>query len=302
MSDWSGLESFLWAARLGSISAAARELGVPRSTVSRRLARLEETLGTPLLDRNTRNLSLTDAGRLVLERGRGLFRELDSLSESVAELAEEPAGLLRIACPTGLAREEFSQFLVEFLQKYPKLSVELIQSDRLADPVQDDFDVVLHPGPFDDSSWVVRRFASADLMLVAAPKYLALKGHPQTVDDLAEHSLLAVHAERGRAIHWPLTPGQDFQVKPVLVSNDLEVIRLAARQGGGLALLPRGIVLQDLASGSLEIVLEDHVGRKRQLYALFSPRKRNSPKVRAYFAEVEGYIMRTQAKYAELLP
>jgi len=290
MDHWTGLESFLRVAKEGSFSRAADALGVPRSTVSRRVARLEDDLGRTLLERDTRNVHLTEAGRLVLERGKRMQAGLHALEAELAELEGDVAGVLRIAVPVGLAEDATVDFHHRLLSRHPLLRIVQQQTDLPPHLLVDDYDVIIAMDGFAEEAWVARPIAPADRFVVATSSYLGAFGVPLSLSDLDDHRVLAVHTSSTAPVTWPLCNGGRLGVDPVFRSNDVEVVRRLMLSDHGLALLPRGVVLPELAAGGVQRVLVDEVGEQRTMFALHSPQSRRSRKVAAFFAVVDEVV------------
>jgi len=301
MENFSGLDAFIAVARETSFTRAADHLGVPRSTVTRRVARLEASLGAVLLERDTRNVRLTDEGRLVLERGSAVSQQLERIAADLGEMCDEPVGTLRVATPTGLGREISIGFLGRMRERYPRLIVHQDQTDLPPHRLVDRYDVIIHTGPFRDSDWVVHKLGEAIRMLVAAPSYLEKYGWPTTVEELAEHELLCETGELDETPRWPLRQGRQVDIRPAFRSNDLDLLRLSAAGGYGIALLARGAIMPDLATGKLVPVLPELVGDEGNYYILTTPYLRDSPRVRAYVDGLQEYTQEMIAQFAAVL-
>jgi len=289
MSELPGLETFVHLARSGSISATARALGVPRSTVTRRLARLEESVGEPLLERTTRSLRLTEAGSVLARRGGALVRELRTLHEEVASIGGSARGLLRVSLPPGLGGPFMPLFLKEFRQRFPDIRFEQDVREHPPHLLDDQFDIVLTPGPLADSPWRRHKVSELHHLAVASPAYLQERGVPEKPSDLQGHDCLAVRSHHHGTDSWPLRGGGDQSIRPLLVSNDLNTIREAALAGLGIALVPFHVCFEDLQSGILVAVLPEQVGRSETLYALVTPERRRSPLIRAMLDSMDAF-------------
>ncbi len=262
----------------GSFTKAAQSLGLPKSTVSRRVAELEARVGVRLLQRTTRKLSLTDSGRLYYEHAARALAELEHAERSVAELGATPRGTLRLTTP--LAFSLLGPLLAEYLRRYPEVSVELYASDRRVDLVAERFDLALRAGPARDSSLVARRLGAVRRVLVAAPK-LAQKLRLRAPADLTrEHCL--VFAPDGH--EWTLTSGNKtlrVQVTPRLTVNDYDMLSSVARAGYGVALLPEYQCSSEVEAGALRRVLPAWSAPEVPVYALYPSARHLSPSVRA---------------------
>jgi DNA-binding transcriptional LysR family regulator len=268
-----------------SFSEAARRLGLSKSSVSKRVAQLEARLGVQLLRRNTRRLSLTDDGRAFYERCAQIVREVEEAELEVDRAHAAPQGLLTVNAPMSFGQLWLGSVVVDFLKRHPKLRVEMVLDDRPLDTVERGFDVTIRVAPtLADSSLIARRLAPNRLVVCASPEYLAQRGVPRTPADLTQHDcLLYSYLSWGDTWHF-VGPGGDERI-PVsgsLRANNGDVLREAALAGLGLAYLPSFIVGRDLARRSLRAVLEDAVDRSTAIWALYSPTRHLSAKVRAF--------------------
>lgn len=285
-----GLDTFLLVARHGSISAAADELGVPRSTVLRRVSALEAHLGHALLVRGSRGIRPTEAGALLVERGRPLVAALRDVEATVRDLGEEPRGTLRVAVPPGLGASFLGEFLGEIRRRWPALRVEITVREVPPDLLDEALDIVLREGPLPDSPWYARPIGPADRLVVASPAYLAARGLPG-LGDLGRHDILALATPSDPPDAWPLLAGGTIAVTPVLVSTDYQTLHSVTCEGLGLALLPLHVTVFDLAAERLVHVLPE-VGRRTALYAVTAHGRHELPKVRAVFDLVDEFVAR----------
>ena len=183
-----GIEAFVKIADLGSFAAAARELNISPSAVSKLVSKTEEELGTRLLNRNTRGLSLTQEGMMFLERSRVILDELTSAKEELSSISGEPRGKLRVSMPN--MPSFFLPVISRFMARYPAVTLEVDLSDRLVDVVDEGFDVVIRVGQLSDSRLTARSLGSCAMNLVASPDYLKRYGVPGSVEDLSSHSCI----------------------------------------------------------------------------------------------------------------
>lgn len=258
MDSISALLAFVRTAEAGSIVGAARMLGLSASAVGKRIARLEQDLGTRLFHRTTRRMHLTDEGDLLLQRCR---RALDELSEAQADLAQRqfaPRGLLRIGLPT-IGYRFLLPVLPDFQQRYPQVQLELDFNDRLVDVVSEGLDAVIRSGELADSSLMSRRLGSFHFVLCAAPAYLRTHGWPQSLPEL--RALQAVRFRfptTGTLQPWSL-PGVDGDAGAALTTamtcNNMEALLAAAIGAMGVAWMPDFLAAEALADGRLQQVL-----------------------------------------------
>jgi DNA-binding transcriptional LysR family regulator len=253
--DLNLLTTFEAVARTGGFSAAAKELRMPKSSVSRGVARLEADLGTQLLFRTTRQVSLTEAGTALYDRLTPLLASLRTALSEVPEREEQPSGTLRITAPVDLGVLFLAEVVTRFTARYPGVAVDLHLTGRVVDLVAEGFDVALRVAArLEDSSLVVRRVATLSMQIYASPLYLARRGTPRGEADLAAHDWvvfrsgpqkLRVAAGKGAA------PGATGRI----VCDDLLFVRDAVRTGAGLGLLPGFVAEPDVVAGALVRVL-----------------------------------------------
>lgn len=291
----SQIESYVAVVEAGSFSAAARRLEVPVSTVSRQVARLERRLGVRLLHRTTRRVTTTDIGQAYFERCRQIVADTRAAEESVRQAHGAARGLLRISAPpTNLRATAMEQMLAAFLVAHPNIEVEIDTESRYVDLVAEGYDVALRGGALKDSTLTARRLQMVRSGAVAAPSYLARRGRPRKVADLARHECIAVRAP-GRRARWPLMSGGSIAVRGRLVTNDLAVARTAATAGLGIAHIPLSLVAEEIASGELEHVMAPTIGRDSDGLHVVYPGGRQVPaKVRVFLDHAVAFFARTQ--------
>jgi len=277
-----GMHVFARVVEAGSFSEAARRLGSSKSAVSRQMSQLENRLGAQLLQRTTRKLALTEAGRLFHERCVRIIREVEAAESEVSRAQRSPRGLLRVNAPLSLGRLALAPMLPAFLARHSDLRVELALDDRRVDAVEAGFDVTVRISEqLPDSSAISRRIAPARVVVCAAPRYLARCGIPRTPADLARHECL-IYSNRARWLFQGPAGDEWTDVSGRLRANDADTLREAVLAGLGLAQVPRFIVADDLARAALRIVLEPFEARSAWIWALYSPTRHLSAKVRAF--------------------
>ncbi|TFF21636.1 LysR family transcriptional regulator [Jiella endophytica] len=254
MMKFDGLAAFVAVAEAGSISAAARRLGLAKSVVSERLAELERSVTARLVQRTTRKLSLTPDGTVFLERARTILREMEEATAEMTERRGSLTGPLRIAAPTGFGTLHLSAALHGFLAAHPAIRIDLELDDRFVDVAADGFDAAIRHGPIHDGRLVARHLASSRRLLVASPAYLERMGTPVSLDDLEAASAILYS---NRDSDWRFRDaGRDVvaRPKPCLRVNNGIVMRDAAVAGLGIALLPTFFIHQQLAAGALRAI------------------------------------------------
>jgi DNA-binding transcriptional LysR family regulator len=270
MSDFDDILSFTRVVELESYTKAARRLGISKSMVSRRVARLEGKLGTRLLVRSTRGLTPTEAGRLFAERAARALAELDDAQTAIAEGEHDPSGSLRIAAPLSFGIAHLGPALAEFAQQHPRIAIDAAFSDRFVDLVEDGFDAAVRIGILKDSSLVGRKLSPIRALVAASPDYLARHGRPATPRDLLQHRCLT-YSGAGSEEQWRFRVGGRWQaIKPagLFRADNGEALRDAAVAGLGITALPSFILSPALESGALEPILTDFAVPERGLYVL----------------------------------
>ncbi|WP_321959175.1 LysR family transcriptional regulator [Burkholderia cenocepacia] len=280
--DFNQFLIFVWVIQAGSLSEAARRLNLPKSTVSRKISELEERIGERLIQRTTRKLSLTEAGRILFERVGPAMSDIEEAESAVAGMRGTPRGLLRVAAP--MSSSTLGPIVAEYLVRYPDVAVEMVCSDRRVDLVEERFDVAIRAGALVDSTLVARNLGKAKSMLVVAPEYSQRHGIPKTPAELANHACVAFSG--GAAPHvWALeSKGKRVEVRitPRLIVNDMEIARDAALAGVGIACLPDLFCADDVRAKRLLHLLVDWSFAEIPVHALYPTRRHLSPKVVAF--------------------
>jgi len=280
MLDLNDIALFVQVVRGGSFAEAARRLGLPANTVSRRVQQLEAQLGTRLLQRSTRKLTLTSAGEAFHERCGDAVDGLLEAGQSLAAGSQAPSGLVRVAAPADLFDFFPMDWVAEFLAMHPKVRLDFVLSDAKADLIAERIDVAFRGGRLEDSGYVGRQVVAAgNDGLVASPDYLARRGTPTSLQELAEHECVSVMQPGGRST-WRLTGPDDVehevQVAARVGANTAQAMRKAALAGLGIALLPRTIARMDLQAGLLVPVLPQYQCTGFGLNVLY-PSRRHLP-------------------------
>jgi DNA-binding transcriptional LysR family regulator len=282
-----GWSVFVRVVELGSFSAAARSLHLAKASVSRSMARLEERLGVPLLQRTTRSLSLTEAGETLYQRARVILDDVRDAEEEARSLGGSVRGTLRVSAPVSFGAACVAPLLPAFLEAHPGLRVELEVDDGFTDIVAGRFDVALRLANLPDSSMRARRLAPSRRILCASPAYLSRAGVPKRPEDLAKHTCIVYRHQLGTPMdQWLFRKrgGETYAVRvggPITMDNG-EVGRALLLAGAGICLTPVGLVADELRAGRLVPVLQGHLAMDASVYALM-PHKRSPPaKVRAF--------------------
>ena len=288
MDRFAELKTFCLVAASGGFSSAARQLGVATSSVARLMDALEQRIGAPLLNRSTRSITLTDAGRDYFTRASQILAQLDEADDAAGAGGSEPRGLLRIAAPITFSGLFIAPLLPELGRRYPLLELDLRLSDALSNLVEESIDLAIRIGSVErHPNLIARLLVQQERLICASPAYLARHGAPQTPADLAVHNCLQF-AHRAGGQPWRIESAagiEEVQVRGTLSVNNGEVLRQAVVGGMGLGLMPDWLVARDLAAGTLVPVMRqyriDWGARDGGIYALYPASRRGSNKVQA---------------------
>lgn len=267
MESLSDLRVFTLVARRGSFAAAAAEMGVTRSSVSKRIARLEAKLGVRLLQRTTRRMALTPAGAELADGVGPALAELEEVARSVASASHEPTGLVRIAVPLAFGVRRVAPALHRFCEQYPRIELDVSYSDARTDLAAGGFDLAVRGGVLDDSSLLARRLCGLEVQLVASEAYLSAHGVPRHPSDLERHRLILY-----RRTPFPVVCDGSrtlIRARPSMVANNADVRRMAAESGLGIAFVPDFAIDPDTAL--VRVLPECQVGQPGIAFYLLRP-------------------------------
>ena len=269
----------------GSFTRAAERLKLSRSVVSKYVTRLEGRLGARLLNRTTRRLSLTEAGRIFYERSRRGLQDIEEAEAEVSRLQEKPRGVLRINSPMSFGILHIAPALPEFLAQHPEVSVEMNLDDRVVDVIEEGFDVSIRIAEMPDSSLIARRLAPCRHVIVAAPAYLEKHGTPRTPEDLRDHNIIS-YSYQASAHDWHFISPDNKQVSvPVsgsMQANNSLALREVLLCGVGITRTPTFVVGKDVQDGHLLSILGNYRTLEVSIYLVYPQRRHLSPKVRAF--------------------
>jgi len=292
------IRSFVRTADAGSLAAAARSLGISPAAVGQNIARLEAHLGVRLFNRTTRSLALTERGARYLEEVRHIERDLQRAQAAVTDPDAVPQGRLRIASTSAFGRHVLAPMLPALQARYPGLAIELLLADRSVDHAREDVDVSFRIEPQLVDGLVARSIAQVPFVVCAAPSYLARVGAPETPEALREHRCLVFrYPVDGRLLPWGFVrDGIRFEaeMRPALVSDDIDAIAAMAAAGGGIARLAAFVAEPWLARGALQVLFASGDGARTspepmRVFLCVSDRRDLTPKVRALMqVVVEG--------------
>ncbi|AOM02282.1 LysR family transcriptional regulator [Cobetia marina] len=285
MATLDALRVFVEVVRAASFTAAARRLGISKSLASKRVAALEEQLGVSLINRSTRKLHLTEAGRIYYEHGLRIREELESAEARVQSVTSQPMGQLKVSAQVSFGFMYLAAPTTAFMRRYPDVSVEILLEDQRFEPIDESVDLAIRMGPLPDSSMVSRPLCKVVYGLYAAPDYLARVNAPpvQPQDIRAFDTIFYGNYDLGA--HWRFTlNGQPFDVEPEsrLVINNLLGVVEAAKAGFGLAYLPTFSARAAVESGELVPLLQPYWNEHGSMVVLFRSRKYLPDKTRAY--------------------
>ncbi|MFS2205371.1 LysR substrate-binding domain-containing protein [Variovorax sp. Varisp36] len=276
-------------ASAGSLSAAARELGVSTAAVSKHLAQMEARLSVSLLNRTTRRMSLTPEGELYLEHARRILNDIDSMGEMLGASKATPRGLLRVNATLGFGRSHIAPLISKFVREYPEVEVQLQLSVNPPPLTDDSFDVCVRFGAPPDSRVIARRIAANRRLLCAAPAYIARRGMPKVPSDLARHNCIGIRQGEEAYGLWRLSSGrgksattQAVKTRGTLTTNDGEIAVNWALDGHGILMRAEWDIARHLRSGRLVQVLPQHHTPDADIYAVYPQRHRLAARVRAF--------------------
>lgn len=274
---------FCLVAELKSFATAAQRLRISPAMASKHVMQLEKRLGTRLLNRTSRRVSLSESGALYFEQARQMLDSLDEVEAAVSNATVVPHGTLRLTAPVWMANAMFAGMLADYQARYPEVRLDIDLSGRLVNLVEEGFDLALRATGAPDEALIARPITKVPFYMVAARAYLDRAGRPVKLADLAGQALL----------HYALYPGESFtfegehgtetiKLNPVLRSGNETLLHMAALEGMGLALLPKWLVTDDIAAGRLEHVMSGQVVFEGKLFAVYPSRKYLSAKVRTF--------------------
>jgi len=279
--------------QLRSFSAAARERGVPVSTVSRHIARLEGVLGIRLLERTTRRLRLTDAGSEYFAHAERAVDDLVQGGDRVRELQSEPSGRVRITTPIALGHA-VAKSIFDYLAAHPAVSIDLELNDRRVDLLAEGYDIAVVPGRIDTTDFIARELMRPSRkLLYASPRYLAAHGMPRRAEDLAKHDCIATRAADGTA-GWTLVSGRKKRrvaFDPRFHVNDSTLALRAALAGVGIAMLPEVYCTKDVAARRLVRVLDGHEGESGGIHLLYRAHRSLTAAVRTCIEHLDAELL-----------
>lgn len=271
--------------RMGSLSAAARELNITTPAVSKRLSQMESRLGVQLLNRTTRRISLTAEGEVYLEHARRILTDIEDMERLISSSIAAPKGLLRVNATLGFGRIHIAPLISSFAKKYPDVQVQLQLTVNPPPLTEDAFDVCIRFGEPPDARVIARRIASNRRLICASPGYLTRHGVPKKPSDLAVHNCIGIRQGDEAYGIWHLSAGQKsetIKVRGALSTNDGEIAVNWALAGHGLLMRAEWDVAKYLQSGRLSTVLDDWQTPPADIFAVYPQRLQTAARVKAF--------------------
>lgn len=278
MDKLSNMAVYVKVVEMGSFTAVANHLDSTVGNVSRAVSALEKNLDARLLQRSTRRLSVTDAGRRYYERCKSILSDLENAEAEASDALLAPRGRLRVHCVPGLARQLVTRAVLDYRRAFPEVTVDLLLSQRMPNLLEDQLDVsILIARALPDSAYVSKKIGVSHCVLVAAPEYLAQHAPPQEPDDLSDHQCLLLGTVDYARDEWQLksTKGDVTFVPtgPSFSVNDMDAMAVAIKEGAGIGLLAGFSAVDDLRSGKLVRVLPEYHTYERNVYAVYTSRQ-----------------------------
>lgn len=290
MDKWTEMQVFVESVRRGSFSAAGRQLELSPSAISKLLSRLESRLGVRLINRTTRNLSLTEGGERYFKRCLEILADIEDAEDALTGFVREPAGTLRINSTPGFAKHQLLPLMAEFQARYPRLTLEFQLTGQAVDLVAEGVDLAIRLGELRDTSLVGRKLGESRRLVCASPRYLDARGRPARPSDLLQHDCLRLSTSE-LFNQWQFTGAagtEQIDVRGRFVTDNVDALHEYARLGGGIARLSVFMVAADIEAERLVPLLTDYDIEKQLIHAVYPHRKHLPAKVRVlldYLAE-----------------
>jgi len=292
MLDFNEMVIFVKVVEAGNFTAAATKLGLPKSTVSRKISQLESRLGARLLQRTTRRVRPTELGALYFERCARLVTEAEEAERAISQCQDEPRGLLRITLPVDIGISVMPAIALEFMQQYPEIQLQVDISDRYVDLVGEGFDLAIRAGELQDSTLVAHRLYTDRMLVCATPGYFKQRGVPRKPEDLKQHDCVVFSVHRDSETLKFSGPREEVtvEISGRLGINNLNAIRGVCLMGGAVGLLPELHCQEHIAAGELVSVLDDWSVREGGIYAVYPSPRHLTPKVRAFISFLDRHF------------
>ena len=288
MDKFGAMQIFVRVVETGSFSAVARERDIGQPAVSKQIQALETELGTKLIHRNGRSLTVTDSGREFYESAQRMLEEFDVVTSRIGRGQTAPKGLVRVAVQSSFARLHMVTKLAAFFERYPDIAIEFGPADNPARLIEDGFDLLVHSGALPDSGLVARRFAQTITILVATPQFVTKHGLPQSLDDLRRLPAI-VRVENGAVQHWEFGATDDvqrFSPSGIFRTSDLEQLRMGVLEHLGIAQAPAWLFAAELREGTVLRLLEAYE-RTMPIFTVRPASRRAPARVRVLIDHLE---------------
>ena len=297
MEDLSAISTFVRVVEARSFAAAAAQLGMTPSGVSRAISRLEHRIGVRLLARSTRSLRLTEDGEIFYQRCQCILADLGEAVDALGEAKTAPRGKLRVAVPMSIGRASLIPNLLDFETRYPDIRLELVMSDRANGLVEEGIDCAIRMGDLGDSSLIARRLGYLNNVLCASPTYLQRFGRPTRIEDLSGHRIINyVLPTTGRPWQWQFTTPEgtrSLDMEAHLLINDGESVIQAAMAGLGIIQAPHCLAACAIEAGQLEIVMQDTISVGSSVWLVFPQRRHISARLQVFIEWIQQLFSRT---------
>jgi DNA-binding transcriptional LysR family regulator len=275
----------------GTFTGAAQMLGLPKSSVSRKINQLEARLGVRLLQRTTRVVKLTELGAQYYEHCARIVNDAAEAERSISQVMDVPCGRLRISAPLETGAGELGPVITEYLKVYPQVNVELLLSNQSVDLIEGGFDLAIRAGEMADSSLVARLLGSSRMVVVASEAYLQASGEPERPEQLSEHTLVTYDFSGQRFIYRFNGPDKvELQLKGRFVANNMGVVRGAVEAGLGIGIIPQSLCRKSLQEGRLKTILNAWQLPASGLYAVYPSPRHLTPKVRSFIDFISEHM------------
>jgi DNA-binding transcriptional LysR family regulator len=278
------MKTFVAVVEAESFTAAGTRLEISKALVSKYIGILEDHLGTRLLNRTTRRLSLTESGLAYYERCVQILADVNEAEQIAAQSAAIPRGTLKVAMPVSFGTVRIAPLLTEYMRRYPEVRLDIALADRRVDLIEDGYDLAIRVGNLPESGLIARKLASDRIVLCASPAYLQAHGTPHAPEDLKQHSCLN-YSLSSSGDEWAFGRGKTriaVHVDGPIRANNGDMLRLAALDGAGIIWQPNFIVAEDLKAGRLVELMTDRSSAELGIYAIYPSRKHLSAKVRTF--------------------
>ena len=287
MSDFNDYYWFALVVEHNGYSATERATGVPKSTLSRRIQHLEESLGVRLIQRTSRQFAVTDVGMSIYRHAQAMRMEMQAAQDVVNHLSATPRGVIRVSVPVSIAQQELAQVLPNFVKTYPDIQIQLMVTNRRIDIINEGIDIALRVrSQLDqDSSLIIRRFGQIRQLLVASKTYIKQHGEPETLEQLAQHATLSMNEDEAYQ-YWELTDTsytiQRIKINPKVMASNLSMLLQLTVQGAGIALLPESICAEQVRNGQLKVILPAWDIPEGTFHAIYPSRRGLLPAIRTF--------------------